>query len=417
MNLFREIWATARQNKLRTALTGFSVAWGIFILIVLLGAGNGLINATRLNQSSGLANSMTVYGGYTSVAHAGLKEGRSITLDGRDIAATRHDFAQNVDEVGAVVSHGDQTVSVGQNYLTGQSLVGVCPSLMEMRKLQLVEGRFVNENDLRERRKVLVIDDKQARELAPNRRQVAGTVAKVGGMAFRIVGVTKADNTRSNDELMAPLTTVATIYGTGDRVDQIEFTFHGLPTEEDNERFEAGYRARINGNHLAAPSDDNAIWLWNRFTDNLQMEKAMGMLHAALWVVGLLTLLSGVVGVSNIMLITVRERTREFGIRKAIGATPWSILRLIVAESVAITTIFGYVGMVCGVAANAYMDHTVGHTAMDTGLFSVRMFVNPTVGLDICLEATLVIIVAGTLAGLVPAAKAARTRPIEAMRE
>ena len=146
------------------------------------------------------------------------------------------------------------------------------------------------------------------------------------------------------------------------------------------------------------------------------MHKGIGIIHTALWIVGLFTLLSGIVGVSNIMLITVKERTREFGIRKAIGAKPWSILKLIIIESVIITAIFGYIGMLLGIAVNEYMDATLGHHTIDTGLFKATMFVDPTVGLDVCVQATAVIILAGTIAGLVPALKAARIRPIEALR-
>ena len=146
------------------------------------------------------------------------------------------------------------------------------------------------------------------------------------------------------------------------------------------------------------------------------LEAAKGIIRTFLWVVGLFTLLSDIVGVSNIMLITVRERTREFGIRKAIGAKPWSILRLIIIESIIITMFFGYIGMLCGIGANLYMDATIGHTKLDTGVFQVTMFVNPTVGFDVCIEATLVMILAGTVAGLIPARKAARIRPIEALR-
>ena len=146
------------------------------------------------------------------------------------------------------------------------------------------------------------------------------------------------------------------------------------------------------------------------------METGMGIIRTALWIIGIFTLLSGIVGVSNIMLITVKERTREFGIRKAIGAKPWAILKLIIIESVIITTFFGYVGMILGIAANEYMDATIGHMQVDAGVFKAMMFVNPTVGLDVCIEATLVMVIAGTLAGLIPAKKAAKIRPIEALR-
>ena len=175
------------------------------------------------------------------------------------------------------------------------------------------------------------------------------------------------------------------------------------------------YRSRINNNHYAAPDDENAVWIWNRFTMNLQMSQGVSIIRTALWIIGIFTLLSGIVGVSNIMLITVKERTREFGIRKAIGATPWSILRLIIIESIIITTIFGYIGMLCGIGANLYMDATMGHEVVDAGIFKQSMFLNPTVGFDACIEATLLIVIAGTIAGLIPARKAAKIRPIEAL--
>ena len=194
------------------------------------------------------------------------------------------------------------------------------------------------------------------------------------------------------------------------------FSFHGLNTQQENENFEKSLTAKINKNHHAAPDDESSVWVWNRFTQAMQMNTGMSIIHLALWIVGLFTLLSGVVGVSNIMLITVKERTREFGIRKAIGAKPSSILWLIIVESIIITTIFGYVGMIAGIGANQYMDATLGGMNADFGIGQAKMFVNPTVGLDVCIEATLVMIIAGTLAGLLPARKAAKIRPIEALR-
>ena len=213
-----------------------------------------------------------------------------------------------------------------------------------------------------------------------------------------------------------PFTTYRTIYNVGDKTGNIVFSFKGLETEQQNEAFEQRYRANLNGNHGAAPDDEEAVWIWNRFTQAMQMNTGMGMLRTALWIVGIFTLLSGIVGVSNIMLITVKERTHEFGIRKAIGATPWSILRLIIIESIIITTFFGYIGMVLGIAANEYMNATIGNMKVDSGMFTATMFVNPTVGFDVCINATLLMVVAGTIAGLIPARKAARVRPIEALR-
>jgi len=230
------------------------------------------------------------------------------------------------------------------------------------------------------------------------------------------VGIYK-DQEEGSSEAFSAYSTIKSIYGAKtDNAGNIEFTFHGLTTEKANEDFESDYRHRLNANHQAHPEDESSVWLWNRYTMNMQMETGIGIIRTFLWIVGLFTLLSGIVGVSNIMLITVKERTHEFGIRKAIGAKPWSILKLIIIESVIITTFFGYVGMVLGVLANEYMDATIGHEVIDTGLFKATMFLDPTVGLDVCIEATMVMIIAGTIAGLIPAFKASRIRPIEALR-
>lgn len=423
MELLNEIWQTTRRNKLRIALTGFAVAWGIFMLIVLLGAGNGLINA-QLNQSARfLSSSMVIFGGETSKAYQGLEEGRRIRLQTRDIALTERDFKKNIDEVGAQY-RTSATVSLGQQYLTA-SIAGVYPNHNQIDKVEMLYGRFINELDVKERRKVLVVSNRHARELLGTAQngaddspleQLIGRYVNVGAFAFKVVGVYK-EQENGRADVFSSYSAVKRIYGAGsDDAGRIEFTFHGLPTVQANEDFEKDYRRHMNAAHRAHPDDESAIWIWNRFTQNLQMQTGIGIIRTALWVVGLFTLLSGIVGVSNIMLITVKERTHEFGIRKAIGAKPWSVLRLIITESVIITTFFGYIGMLMGIAANEYMDATLGHDTIDTGLFKATMFLDPTVGLDVCFEATFVMVVAGTIAGLIPALKASRIRPIEALR-
>lgn len=416
IELLAEIWQTARRNKLRTSLTGFAVAWGIFMLIVLLGAGNGLINASEENNNRYVDNSMMVFGGMTSKAHNGLKEGRDIQLDNNDLYTTQSRFPQNIDKAGAILYEGGATVSYGENYVSS-SLRGVYPVDAEINKKEIVAGRFINDIDIRDQRKVLIISENQARELIPgNPRSLLGKVVKIGDMAFTVAGIEKEDKSRMSTEITVPFSTLQTIYNRGNRVGRITFTFHGLETEADNEAFEKRYRATINRQHLAAPDDEDAIWIWNRFTQAMQMEKGTRIIRTALWIIGLFTLLSGIVGVSNIMLITVRERTREFGIRKAIGASPASILRIIITESIIVTGFFGYIGMLLGIGANFYMDATLGSKPIETGLFTTTVFVNPTVSLGTCLGVTIVLIIAGTIAGLVPSLKAARIRPIEALR-
>lgn len=414
--LIKEIWSTSKRNKLRTSLTGFAVAWGIFMLIFLLGAGNGLINAQLQQSTRFLANSMRVFPGETSKAYKGLKEGRSITLNDRDILISNKTYGQYVDDVGGRLEQYNVNINYGDNYVASQSLVGVAPTHTKIDKTELIAGRFINEIDMKEQRKNVVLSRSQAKELCKDYRSLVGKNVKISNLNFQVVGIYKDDESRNNTEAFIAYSTIKTIYAKGDDAGSLEFTIKNLKTREDNKQFEKNYRASINNNHQAAPDDERTIWLWNRYMDNIQMNQGIAIMQTALWIVGLFTLLSGIVGVSNIMLITVKERTREFGVRKAIGAKPWSILKLIITESIIITSFFGYIGMVCGVAANEIMDATIGHTTVDTGLFKAAMFVNPTVGLGTCIGATITIVIAGTIAGLIPAIKAARIRPIEALR-
>ena len=414
--LIKEIWSTSKRNKLRTSLTGFAVAWGIFMLIFLLGAGNGLINAQLQQSTRFLANSMRVFPGETSKAYKGLKEGRSITLNDRDILISNQTYGQYVDDVGGRLEQNNVNINYGDNYVASQSLVGVAPTHPKIDKTELIAGRFINEIDMKEQRKNVVLSRSQAKELCKDYRSLVGKNVKISNLNFQVVGIYKDDESRNNTEAFIAYSTIKTIYAKGDDAGSLEFTIKNLKTKEDNKQFEKNYRASINNNHQAAPDDERTIWLWNRYMDNIQMNQGIAIMQTALWIVGLFTLLSGIVGVSNIMLITVKERTREFGVRKAIGAKPWSILKLIITESIIITSFFGYIGMVCGVAANEIMDATIGHTTVDTGLFKAAMFVNPTVGLGTCIGATIAIVIAGTIAGLIPAIKAARIRPIEALR-
>lgn len=414
--LLSEVWSTSKRNKLRTSLTGFAVAWGIFMLIFLLGAGNGLINAQLQQSTRFLANSMRVFPGETSKAYKGLKEGRSITLNDKDILISNKTYGQYVDDVGGRLEQYNVNINYGDNYVASQSLVGVAPTHPKIDKTEMIAGRFINEIDMKEQRKNVVLSRSQTKELCKDYRSLVGKNVKISNLNFQVVGIYKDDESRNNTEAFIAYSTIKTIYAKGDDAGSLEFTIKNLKTREDNKQFEKNYRASINNNHQAAPDDERTIWLWNRYMDNIQMNQGIAIMQTALWIVGLFTLLSGIVGVSNIMLITVKERTREFGVRKAIGAKPWSILKLIITESIIITSFFGYIGMVCGVAANEIMDATIGHTTIDTGLFKAAMFVNPTVGIGTCIGATITIVIAGTIAGLIPAIKAARIRPIEALR-
>ena len=416
-DLFIEIWESVRRNILRTCLTGFAVAWGIFMLIVLLGAGNGLMNALLAGSQRISVNSMMIGGGYTSRAYGGLQSGRHIELEAKDAELVKRVFPNIVENITATISLSQEVVY--QDNSVSVQLQACYPEYMANEGLKLQYGRFINRKDLEERRKVVVITDQMAEIFTGSGSRVSsmlGRMVKCGGINFKVIGILKSDMSSYTRNVYAPFTSVSTIFNRGKYVDELTFTFHGLETEEENEIFEQKLRAIINTAHKAAPDDNRAIWIWNRFTQSLQMAKGTDIISTALWIIGLLTLLSGIVGVSNIMLITVKERTREFGVRKAIGASPWNITRLILAESITITAFFGYVGMFFGLVACEILDMTLGRSSLSVLGQEISVFVNPTVGVDAALGATIVLIISGAIAGLFPAMNAAKVRPIEALR-
>ena len=416
-DLFIEIWESVRRNILRTCLTGFAVAWGIFMLIVLLGAGNGLMNALLTGSQRISVNSMMIGGGYTSRAYGGLQSGRHIELEAKDAELVMRAFPNIVENITATISLSQEVVY--QDNSISVQLQACYPEYMANEGLKLQYGRFINKKDLEERRKVVVITDQMAEIFTGSGSRVSsmlGRMVKCGGINFMVIGILKSDMSSYTRNVYAPFTSVSTIFNRGKYVDELTFTFHGLETEEENEIFEQKLRAIINTAHKASPDDNRAIWIWNRFTQSLQMAKGTDIISTALWIIGLLTLLSGIVGVSNIMLITVKERTREFGVRKAIGASPWNITRLILAESITITAFFGYVGMFFGLVACEILDMTLGRSSLSVLGQEISVFVNPTVGVDAALGATIVLIISGAIAGLFPAMNAAKVRPIEALR-
>ena len=415
LDLWQEIYGTIKRNKLRTFLTGFAVAWGIFMLIVLLGAGNGLIHAFEQNASERALNSIRLGGGWTTKSYAGLKEGRRIRMENKDLNATERYFPDNIITAGATLQQGDVNISFGQEYIN-ISLMGVHPNYVQSEAIKTATGRFINQNDVKERRKVIILHKKSAEILfKKSHTEPVGQFVNVGGVAYRVAGLYEDQGAQSSVAFI-PFSTLQTIYNKGDKLNNIIFTTKNLTSEEANKTFEKEYRKVIAANHRFDPEDEGAIWIWNRFTQYMQTQNVAGLLRTANWVIGLFTLLSGIVGVSNIMLITVKERTREIGIRKALGAKPLSILWLIIVESVTITTFFGYIGMVAGIGVTEWMNSAFGNQTADAGMFQARMFSDPTVDIGIAIQATLTLIIAGTLAGFFPAKKAVSISPIEALR-
>ena len=319
IDLIQEIYGTIQRNKLRTVLTGFSVAWGIFMLIVLLGAGNGLINAFEGQTRDMKMNSMKIYPGYTSKPYNGLNEGRSISLDDTDRELTATAFSKNIITTGATISKGSVYLNFEKENVS-ISLDGVFPSYPELEAIKIKKGRFINERDMKERRKVIVLHEKTAKQLFP-KSQPLGKYLNAQGVSYQVVGIYTDQNSFSPSALIpflpCRLYIIKVTVLTTSHLQPKDWPMK-LPTNN----FEAEYRQALGLKKQFSPTDEGAIWIWNRFTQYLQQQTATQILHTAIWVIGIFTLLSGIVGVSNIMLITVRERTHEFGIRKAWELNP-----------------------------------------------------------------------------------------------
>lgn len=415
IDIIQEIYGTIKRNKLRTALTGFAVAWGIFILIVLLGAGNGILNAFEQQSGNMAMNSFQIWPGQTSIPYQGMKEGRNIKLTEKELELTRQ-MTDHVTHASAILQQGGVNLSYKQDHLSLQ-LTGVMPNYPETNGLQLKKGRFINQLDMKQKRKVIVLHEKTTEMLFGDKQSEAiGKHINASGIAYQVVGIYTTPMEEFSPTAYLPYTTLQLIYNKGDGIGSLVFLTKDITDLPSSEAFEKDYRTVISKAKQFDAEDRSAIWVWNRFSQYLQQQTASDLLRSSIWVIGIFTLLSGIVGVSNIMLITVKERTHEFGIRKALGAKPHSILTLIIAESITITTLFGYIGMIAGIACTEYMNKVAGEQVMDIGIASATVFVNPTVDLHIAIQATLTLIAAGTLAGFFPARKAVMIRPIEALK-
>lgn len=416
IDLLRELFSALGRNKLRTVLTGCSVTVGMFLLIVLLGASNGVIHAFMANAGGLRLDVVNVYNGTTSKVWQGMQANRSIQLDDRDHNLLPRRFEEQVMQANRVV---EQSAKVRfRNETASMSVRGVTAEYLQTNPLKLLAGRFVNPLDERDRRKSIVVSSKVLEQLKLNQpaSAVVGQVLEVDSLCFRIVGVF-AD--RENERQLygyIPFSTARLLQKKGSRYDFLELKTQGVSDDSASERFARGVRRASGAVHRFAPDDQGALFIYNEARNAAGVNKSMDVLHTATWIIGLLTLLGGVVSVSNIMLITVRERTREFGIRRALGALPLAILREVMLESVLITAFFGYMGIFLGVLATEWLDASYGRQVVDMGVGQGVVFLNPTVDMRIALQALVVLIVAGLVAGYYPARKAIRARVVDALK-
>lgn len=415
IDIIQEIFQSLRRNKLRTTLTGLSVSWGIFILIILLGAGNGLKNGVSSNFSDRATNSVTLWSGTTSMPHEGLKSGRNLQFSEKEINAIENQLTESR-LVTARISR-TQNISNGAEYGSYQ-IRGVMPDYQNIEHLIInpKDGRFVNQLDINSKNKVIVLDKKIA-DLLFKKGNAIGKDVKVGDLIFKIIGINSKKEQWGGPNAYIPFSTAQIIFNPSKKFNQITFTVDGLETKEENDKFDEKLRT-VMGNMLSFnPKDRQAIWVNNSQADYIETQKIFGGITIFVSIIGLLTLIAGIVGVSNIMLVSVKERTKEIGIRKAIGAPPSSILSSIIFESLMITAIFGYFGMMMGIGltevVNFFMEQSV---ATQGDEMQMSVFKNPTVNISYALFATGILIVSGIIAGYMPARNAVKIKPIEAMR-
>ena len=416
---WQEIFATIRKNKMRTFLTGFSVAWGIFMLMILLGSGNGLSNGVANNFMNDAINAMWIWRGETTLAYQGMKPGRTIQFQNED-----QEIIKKVSGVGVVSGRyfmGNTRYSYGKE--SGEYTTITClPELIQVENIEIGEGRFINQIDENQKRKVVVIGADIKTALFKDSAAI-GEYVNINTVPFKVIGVcTEPGSTRNRNAYM-PLSTAQMIFNGSNRIHNLALTINA-GTLGESQAIEDQIRNVLGKQHKFDPKDDGAIGLYNKLENYIQTMKIFQAIKIFIWIIGVGTLIAGIVGVSNIMLIVVKERTKEIGIRKALGASPASVIGLILLESILITTAAGYIGLVMGTGLMEMINYfmvqsaeAAAAAAENGGRAGESVFMNPTVDFNIAVAATLLLIIAGAIAGYIPAKRAARIKPIVALRD
>ena len=413
---WQEILATIKKNKMRTFLTGFSVAWGIFMLMILLGSGNGLSNGVSENFMRDAVNAMWLWSGRTSIPHQGMKEGRQIQFTNADYEILKD--LEGIENTSGRYYISGNTFSYGNEY--GDYTAITChPDLKEVESIELIEGRFVNQIDIKQARKSVVLG-KDIYDALFKEKEAIGEYVRVNNIPFKVVGICKESGGTRHRNAYIPVTTGQKVFNGSNRLNNFALTINA-ETIEESQAIETRVRETLARKHKFDSTDESALGSYNKLEDVIQTMKIFQAINIFIWIIGIGTLIAGVVGVSNIMLIIVKERTKEIGIRKAIGASPASVIGLVLLESVLITTIAGYIGLVLGAGLmegiNFIVEQQYAASAATNAGNGETLFRNPTVDLNVAIAATMLLIFAGAIAGYIPAKRAARIKPIEALRD
>jgi putative ABC transport system permease protein len=413
---WQEILATIKKNKMRTFLTGFSVAWGIFMLMILLGSGNGLSNGVAQNFMRDAVNAMWLWSGRTSIPYQGMKENRQIQFTNTD-----YDLLKDIPEIeftsGRYFISGNR-FAYGSEF--GEYTAITChPELREVESIEITSGRFINEVDIKEARKSVVLGKDIYNALFKGQEAI-GEYVRINNVPFKVVGICLEGGGTRHRNAYVPVTTGQKVFNGANRLHNFALTINASSIEE-SKAIEEKVRTALARKHKFDPTDRAALGSYNKLENYLQTMRIFEAIKIFIWIIGAGTLIAGVVGVSNIMLIVVKERTKEIGIRKAIGATPGSVVGLILLEAILITTIAGYIGLVLGTGLmegiNLLVEQQFEAAAATNNGNGDMIFRNPTVDINIAATATLLLIFAGALAGYIPAKRAARIKPIEALRD
>jgi putative ABC transport system permease protein len=405
LDKWQEIFATIRKNKLRTFLTGFSVAWGIFMLIILLGSGNGLQNGIEYQFKADATNTLWLHPGSTTMAYMGMKPGRQINFTNEDYTFVK-DNIPGVEEISARYYMWQNRIISYKKQFGSFDLICVHPDMQLIEKITVDQGRMLNQVDMQKHRKVAIIGIPVKDALFKNGENPLGEYIKVNNVPFQVVGIFTDRNDRDQQRIYLPISTAQMIFNGGNQINNLTITTNLSVSESEN--LEKTLRSKLSKRHRFNSEDTGALYISNTLKEFKQFQNMFMGIKLFVGVIGIFTIIAGVVGVSNIMIIVVNERTKEIGIRKAIGATPWSIIFLVIFESVIITSFAGYIGLVSGIGLLELINKFM--PASD-------FFRNPEVDFSIAVSATLILVFAGMLAGLFPAIKAARIRPVIALHD
>lgn len=402
---WQEMFETMRKNKTRSILTGFSVAWGILMLIILLGSGEGLGNGVRTMFIDDNYNSLWIRSNITSLPYKGMNAGRRIAFDLEDYEAIENMFPEMVHST-ARFNRWQVNATWGKETRNFR-FRATHPGHVYLENTIIRKGRFVNESDLANFRKVVCIGEYVADVLFKDVDPI-GEYLRLDGVNFKVIGVFHDEGGQNEEQfLYVPLTTAQRLYGAGDEIDMMMMAFDPSISLEQLQNMRTAVKNELARRKQFDPNDQRAVWISVPREEVEEIENILGAIKLFIWVIGIFTLISGVVGVSNIMIVVVKERTKEIGIRKALGATPGSIIGLILQESILITAVAGYLGLFLGV----FLLELVG-PQIDTPFFK-----EPNVNFTVAISATLLLILAGTVAGYIPARRAASIRPVIALKD